>query len=239
LTDAPKRILLKLSGEALMGDDAYGVNRDVLKQVVDGLRAVQATGVQLAIVVGGGNIFRGLSTAAGDMDRPTADYMGMLATVMNALSLSDALKQAGIEARVLSGLPIEGVVEPFVRARALSHLDKGRIVIFAAGTGSPFFTTDTAASLRALEIGADVLIKATKVDGVYDKDPVKHADAVKYERVSYDEALEKRLGVMDASAFALCRDNGLAIRVLNINNMTNLVRLAEGQDVGTLVFSGE
>lgn len=239
MTDAPKRILLKLSGEALMGDDAYGVNRDVLKQVVDGLRAVQATGVQLAIVVGGGNIFRGLSTAAGDMDRPTADYMGMLATVMNALSLSDALKQAGIEARVLSGLPIEGVVEPFVRARALSHLDKGRIVIFAAGTGSPFFTTDTAASLRALEIGADVLIKATKVDGVYDKDPVKHADAVKYERVSYDEALEKRLGVMDASAFALCRDNGLAIRVLNINNMTNLVRLAEGQDVGTLVFSGE
>jgi uridylate kinase len=173
------------------------------------------------------------------MDRPTADYMGMLATVMNALSLSDALKQAGIEARVLSGLPIEGVVEPFVRARALRHLDKGRIVIFAAGTGSPFFTTDTAASLRALEIGADVLIKATKVDGVYDKDPVKHADAVKYERVSYDEALEKRLGVMDASAFALCRDNGLAIRVLNINNMTNLVRLAEGQDVGTLVFSGE
>ena len=239
MTDAPKRILLKLSGEALMGDDAYGVNRDVLKQVVDGLRAVQATGVQLAIVVGGGNIFRGVSTAAGDMDRPTADYMGMLATVMNALSLSDALKQAGIEARVLSGLPIEGVVEPFVRARALSHLDKGRIVIFAAGTGSPFFTTDTAASLRALEIGADVLIKATKVDGVYDKDPVKHADAVKYERVSYDEALEKRLGVMDASAFALCRDNGLAIRVLNINNMTNLVRLAEGQDVGTLVFSGE
>lgn len=222
-----------------MGDDAYGVNRDVLTDVVDGLRAVQSTGVQLAIVVGGGNIFRGVSTAAGDMDRPTADYMGMLATVMNALSLSDALNQAGIEARVLSGLPIEGVVEPFVRARALSHLDKGRIVIFAAGTGSPFFTTDTAASLRALEIGADVLIKATKVDGVYDKDPVKHADAVKYERVSYDEALEKRLGVMDASAFALCRDNGLAIRVLNINNMTNLVRLAEGQDVGTLVFSGE
>ena len=222
-----------------MGDDAYGVNRDVLTHVVDGLRAVQSTGVQLAIVVGGGNIFRGVSTAAGDMDRPTADYMGMLATVMNALSLSDALNQTGIEARVLSGLPIEGVVEPFVRARALSHLDKGRIVIFAAGTGSPFFTTDTAASLRALEIGADVLIKATKVDGVYDKDPVKHADAVKYERVSYDEALEKRLGVMDASAFALCRDNGLAIRVLNINNMTNLVRLAEGQDVGTLVFSGE
>lgn len=239
MTDAPKRILLKLSGEALMGDDAYGVNRNVLTQVVDGLRAVQTTGVQLAIVVGGGNIFRGVSTAASDMDRPTADYMGMLATVMNALSLSDALKQAGVEARVLSGLPIEGVVEPFVRARALSHLNKGRIVIFAAGTGSPFFTTDTAASLRALEIGADVLIKATKVDGIYDKDPVKHADAVMYDRVSYDEALEKRLGVMDASAFALCRDNGLAIRVLNINNMTNLVRLAEGQNVGTLVFSGE
>ena len=213
-----------------MGDDAYGVNRDVLTQVVGGLRDVQATGVQLAIVVGGGNIFRGVSIAASGMDRPTADYMGMLATVMNALTLSDALKQAGVEARVLSGLPIEGVVEPFVRARALSHLHKGRIVIFAAGTGSPFFTTDTAASLRALEIGADVLIKATKVDGIYDKDPVKHANAVKYERVSYDEALEKRLGVMDASAFALCRDNGLAIRVLNINNMTNLVHLAKGQD---------
>lgn len=218
-----------------MGDDAYGINREVMAHVVTGLQQLLATGVQLAIVVGGGNIFRGVSDAAGDMDRPTADHMGMLATVINALSLSDAMKQAGIDARVLSGLPIEGVVEPFVRNRALMHLDKSRVVIFAAGTGSPFFTTDTAASLRALEIGADVLVKATKVDGVYDKDPVKYADAVKYDRLSYDEALEKRLGVMDASAFALCRDNGLAIRVMNINDMANLVRLAEGQDVGTLV----
>lgn len=218
-----------------MGNDAYGINREVMTQVVAGLQQVLATGVQLAIVVGGGNIFRGVSSAASGMDRPTADQMGMLATVINALSLADALKQAGVDARVLSGLPIEGVVEPFVRNKALTHLDKNRVVIFAAGTGSPFFTTDTAASLRALEIAADVLVKATKVDGVYDKDPHKHADAVKYDRLSYDEALEKRLGVMDASAFALCRDNGLAIRVMNINDMTNLVRLAEGHDVGTLV----
>ncbi|MDH5633683.1 MAG: UMP kinase [Gammaproteobacteria bacterium] len=239
MASAPRRILLKLSGEALMGDDAFGVNRDVLAGVVEGLKRVRATGIQLGIVIGGGNIFRGVSTAASGMDRPTADYMGMLATVMNALSLADALKQASVDVRVQSGLEIAGVVEPFVRNRALSHLENGRIVIFAAGTGSPFFTTDTAASLRALEIGADVLVKATKVDGIYDKDPAKHDDAVRYDRVSYDEALEKRLGVMDASAFALCRDNGLAIRVLNINDADALVSLARGENVGTLVYAGE
>ena len=221
-----------------MGDDAYGINRQVMARMVAELKDVQRTGVQLALVVGGGNIFRGVAPAAQGMNRATADYMGMLATVMNCLSLQDALEQAGVSTAVLSGLQINAVVEPYSRRAALDYLEAGRIVIFAAGTGNPFFTTDTAASLRGLEIGADVVLKATKVDGVYTKDPVKYADAVRYDTLTYDEALEKRLGVMDATAIALCREQNLPLRVFSIIKPGSILRIVMGENEGTLVQRG-
>jgi uridylate kinase len=236
---AYRRILLKLSGESLMGEDAYGINREVLTRVTRELRDVMATGVELALVVGGGNFFRGVSVGAQGMDRAQADYMGMLATVMNALALQDVFQKNGIPAAVLSGLPVAGVVEGYSRSAALAHLAAGRVVIFAAGTGNPFFTTDTAASLRGLEIGADVVLKATKVDGVYTKDPMRHADAVRYDRLTYDEALAKRLGVMDATAIALCREQNLPLRVFSINKPGSLLRIVLGENEGTLVQRGD
>ena len=234
-----KRVLLKLSGEALMGDDNFGINRNVLDRIVAEIKQIVDAGIELAIVVGGGNIFRGVSSSATGMDRANADYMGMLATVMNAMALQDALESAGVAARVQSALQVQPAVESYVRGRAMAHLQKGRVVIFAAGTGNPFFTTDTAASLRGLEIGADVVIKATKVDGVYDKDPVKHADAVRYDRLSYDEVLEKRLGVMDAAAIAICRDNKMPLRVFSINKQGSLMNAMQDEKEGTLVLPGE
>ena len=234
-----KRVLLKLSGEALMGDDNFGINRDVLDRIVAEIKQIVGAGIELAIVVGGGNIFRGVSSSATGMDRANADYMGMLATVMNAMALQDALESAGVAARVQSALQVQPAVESYVRGRAMAHLQKGRVVIFAAGTGNPFFTTDTAASLRGLEIGADVVIKATKVDGVYDKDPVKYADAVRYERLSYDEVLEKRLGVMDAAAIAICRDNKMPLRVFSIKKQGSLMNAMKDEKEGTLVLPGE
>ncbi|HLQ26426.1 MAG TPA: UMP kinase [Acidiferrobacterales bacterium] len=232
---AYRRILLKLSGEALMGQDAYGINREVLSRVAGELKEVNATRVQIAVVIGGGNIFRGIAPSAEGMARTTADYMGMLATVINSLSLQDALERLDVPTRVQTALRIDQVAEPYVRRRAIRHLEKGRIVIFAAGTGSPFFTTDTAASLRGLEIGADIMLKATKVDGVYSKDPLRHPDAVRYETLTYEEVLEKRLGVMDATAVALCRDQNLPVRVFSINKPGSLLRIVLGENEGTLV----
>jgi uridylate kinase len=236
---AYRRLLLKLSGEALMGEDAYGINREVLARIVGEIHQVKQTGVELALVVGGGNFFRGVSVGAEGMDRAQADYMGMLATVMNALALQDAFGKAGVPVAVLSGLAVAGVVEGYSRHAALAHLAAGRVVIFAAGTGNPFFTTDTAASLRGLEIGADLVLKATRVDGVYDRDPMKHKDAVRYERVTYDEALARRLGVMDATALALCREQNLPLRVFNINKPGALLRIVLGENEGTLVQRGD
>jgi len=236
---AYRRVLLKLSGEALMGEDVYGINREVLARVTGEIREVVATGVQLALVVGGGNFFRGVSVGAQGMDRAQADYMGMLATVMNALALQDTFEKDGMPSAVLSGLAVAGVVEAYSRHAALAHLAAGRVLIFAGGTGNPFFTTDTAASLRGLEIGADVVLKATKVDGVYDRDPMKHKDAVRYERVTYDEALAKRLGVMDATALALCREQNLPLRVFSINKPGSLLRIVLGENEGTLVQRGD
>ena len=236
---AYRRILLKLSGEALMGDDAFGINRAVLERIVGEIREVRATGVELALVVGGGNFFRGVSVGAQGMDRAQADYMGMLATVMNALALQDALEKGAVPVAVLSGLDVTGVVESYSRRAALAHLAAGRVLIFAGGTGNPFFTTDTAASLRGLEIGAELVLKATKVDGVYDRDPVQHKDAVRYERVTYDEALARRLGVMDATALALCREQNLPLRVFNINKPGSLLRIVLGENEGTLVQRGD
>jgi uridylate kinase len=236
---AYRRLLLKLSGEALMGQDAFGVNRDVLARVVGEIREVMTTGVELALVVGGGNFFRGVSVGAEGMDRAQADYMGMLATVMNALALQDALNKAGVSTVVLSGLAVAGVVEGYSRQAALAHLAAGRVVIFAAGTGNPFFTTDTAATLRGAEIGAELVLKATKVDGVYDRDPVRHKDAVRYPQVTYDEALAKRLAVMDATAIALAREQNLPLRVFNINKPGSLLRVVLGENEGTLVQRGD
>jgi uridylate kinase len=234
---AYRRVLLKLSGEALMGGDAYGINRDVIARVAGEIKSVVAAGVQLAIVIGGGNIFRGVAPGAAGMDRPSADYMGMLATIINALALQDALEKAGVAARVQSALRLDQVVEPYIRRRALRHLERGRVVVFAAGTGNPFFTTDTAATLRGMEVGADVVLKATKVDGVYDRDPARHADAKRFDVVSYDEVLEKRLGVMDAASIALCRDQNMPVRVFSLHIPGNLLRVCLGENVGTLVSS--
>ena len=234
-----RRILLKLSGEALMGEDACGINRAVMVRIVAEIREVLATGVELALVVGGGNFFRGVSVGAQGMDRAQADYMGMLATVMNGLALQDALEKGAVPSSVLSGLEVAGVVESYSRRAALAYLAAGRVQIFAGGTGNPFFTTDTAASLRGLEIGADLVLKATKVDGVYDRDPVKHKDAVRYEHITYDEALAKRLGVMDATALALCREQNLPLRVFNINKPGSLLRIVLGENEGTLVQRGD
>ena len=230
-----KRVLLKLSGEALMGDDAFGINRATIMRMTEEVAEVVSMGVQLAIVIGGGNIFRGVAPGAQGMDRATADYMGMMATVMNSLALQDALKHRGVDARVQSALNIEQVVEPYIRPKALRYLEEGKVVVFAAGTGNPFFTTDTAASLRGAEIGAEIVLKATKVDGIYSADPNKDPAATRYNRISFDEVINRRLEVMDATAFALCRDQKLPIRVFSINKPGALKRAVSGEDDGTLV----
>lgn len=232
---AYKRVLLKLSGEALMGDDAYGINRSTIERMVADVAEVSRMGVELAIVIGGGNIFRGVAPGAQGMDRATADYMGMLATVMNSLALGDAMRQVGITARVMSAIGIEQVVEPYVRPKALQYLEEGKVVIFAAGTGNPFFTTDTAAALRGSEIGAELVLKATKVDGVYTADPKKDPTATRYATISFDEAISRHLQVMDATAFALCRDQKLPIKVFSIVKPGALKNLILGGDEGTLV----
>ena len=230
-----KRILLKLSGEALMGDDAFGINRETLWRIVNEVKTVTDLGVEVGVVIGGGNIFRGMAGASSGMDRATADYMGMLATVMNAMALSDAMRQAGMNARVQSAFVIEQVVEPYIRGKAIRYLEEGRVVIFGGGTGNPFFTTDTAAALRGSEIGAEIVLKATKVDGVYTSDPKKNPTATRYEKISFDEAIGRGLGVMDATAFALCRDQKLPINVFSIFKAGALKRVVMGEDEGTLV----
>jgi len=230
-----KRILLKLSGEALMGSDAYGINRQTIEEIVAEIAAVVRLGVEIGVVIGGGNIFRGVAPGAAGMDRATADYMGMLATVMNALALQDAMRRAGIVARVQSALNIEQVVEPYIRGKAIRYLEEGKIVIFAAGTGNPFFTTDTAAALRGSEIGAEIVIKATKVDGVYTADPMRDPAAQRYSQLSFDEAIGRHLRVMDATALTLCRDQKLPVNVFNIFKRNALLRVVAGEDEGTLV----
>lgn len=230
-----RRILLKLSGEALVGSAGYGIDPEVLGRVAGEVAATLELGVQIGIVVGGGNIFRGLSASAHGMERATADYVGMLATVMNAVAVRDALEKRGIATRVLSAIDIKQLAEPYIRQRAIRHLEKGRVCIFAAGTGNPFFTTDTAAALRAMEIGAEVVLKGTKVAGVYDKDPTVHADARLYHRVSFDDALRDDLRVMDATAFALCRDNNLPIVVFDMSKNGNIREVVRGADVGTKI----
>lgn len=234
-TPPKTRVLLKLSGESLAGDAGYGIDPKVVESLGTEIIKAVKSGVQVAIVVGGGNIFRGLAASAKGMDRATADYMGMLATVMNALALQDALESLGCPTRVQSAIEMQAVAEPYIRRRAMRHLEKSRIVIFAAGTGNPYFTTDTTAALRALEIDATLICKATKVDGVYDKDPAKHADAKKYATVTFQEALQKRLGVMDSTAFALCMDNNLPIVVFDITAKGGLLKALTGKSVGTVV----
>ncbi len=232
---AYKRVLLKLSGEALMGSDSFGINPETIESMVRDIREVVQLGVEMAIVIGGGNIFRGVALGADGMDRATADYMGMMATIMNAMALQDALKRAGVEARVQSALNIEQVVEPYIRPKAMRYLEEGKVVIFAAGTGNPFFTTDTAAALRGAEVGAQIVLKATKVDGVYTADPKKDPAATRYSRLTFDEALNRKLQIMDATAFALCRDQKLPIKVFDIKKPGALKRVVLGQDEGTLV----
>jgi len=234
---AHKRILLKLSGEALMGDDQFGINRATIERMVSEIVEVSKVGVQVAVVIGGGNIFRGVAGGSAGMDRATADYMGMLATVMNALALADAMDKQGLTARVMSAIGIEQVVEPYVRPKALQYLEEGKVVVFAAGTGNPFFTTDTAAALRGAEIGAEVVLKATKVDGVYTADPMKDPAATRYTKLAFDEAIGRNLGIMDATAFALCRDQKLPIRVFSIVKPGALLRVVMGEDEGTLVHA--
>src|SRR5689334_20618321 len=232
---AHKRILLKLSGEALAGAASFGIDADRVKALGREIADVAASGIQVGVVVGGGNIFRGVALAARNMDRVTGDHMGMLATVINSLALSDALEQMGIATRVMSAIQMNQVAEPYIRRRAIRHLEKGRIVIFAGGTSNPYFSTDTAATLRALEIKAQVIAKATRVDGVYDKDPLKFPGAVMYPEVSYQEVLAKGLGVMDASAIAMCRDNQLPVLVFNLNTSGNIMRMSMGERIGTLI----
>ena len=233
---AYKRILLKLSGEALMGDDAYGINRATITRIVNEVKEVVDLGVQVAVVIGGGNIFRGVAPAAEGMDRATADYMGMLATVMNAMALQDAMKNIGLNARVQSALSIEQVAEPYIRGKAIRYLEEGRVVILGAGTGNPFFTTDTAAALRGMEMNADIVIKATKVDGIYTDDPKINPDAMRYKTISFDEAIIKNLKVMDATALTLCRDQKLPISVFSIFKQGALKRVVMGDDEGTKVL---
>jgi len=235
-----KRILLKLSGEALMGTQSYGIDTQMAESVAREIKAVHALSVEVAIVVGGGNIFRGVSESAGNMDRAAADYIGMLATVMNSVVLQDALEQLGVSTRVMSAIDIPQLAEPFIRRRAVRHLEKQRVVIFAAGTGNPYFTTDSAAALRALEIQAEVIFKATKVDGIYSADPFKHADATRFERISYQDVLEKQLKVMDASAISLCMDNRLPIMVFNMKVEGNIQKAVSGDlSIGTLVGAND
>ena len=230
-----KRVLLKLSGEVLAGEAGFGIDAGRVRELAAELAAVAGAGTELGIVVGGGNFFRGVNSAARKMDRVTADHMGMLATVMNALALQDALEAAGTPTRVMTAIEMRLVAEPYVRRRAIRHLEKGRVAIFAAGTSSPYFSTDTAASLRALEVRAEVLAKGTRVDGVYDKDPLQHPDAVRYKDVSYDEVLAKSLKVMDATSIAMCRENGLPIVVFNLNVPGNIMRMSMGEPIGTLI----
>jgi uridylate kinase len=236
---AYRRILLKLSGEALMGDGDYGIDPAVIGRLAVEVRDLAGAGVQVALVIGGGNIFRGAGLAEAGMDRVTGDHMGMLATVINSLAMQDALERLEVPTRVMSALKVNQVCEDYIRRRAVRHLEKGRVTIFAAGTGNPFFTTDSAASLRAVEIGADLLIKATKVDGVYSADPVSDPDAVLYHRLTYNQALRENLKVMDATAIVLCRDNRIPMRVMNINEPGALMRLMQGEAVGSLVESGD
>ena len=237
MADAPayKRILLKLSGEALMGEDSYGINRPTIERIVSEIAGVAALGVEIAVVIGGGNIFRGVAPAAAGMDRATADYMGMLATVMNALALQDAMRRVKLIARVQSALNIEQVVEPYIRGKAMRYLEEGKIVIFAGGTGNPFFTPDTAAALRGMEMNVELVLKATKVDGVYTEDPKTHADAMRYKSITFDEAIIRNLKVMDATALTLCRDQKLPINVFSIFKPGAFRRVVTGEDEGTLV----
>ncbi|HET6586237.1 MAG TPA: UMP kinase [Oleiagrimonas sp.] len=237
MTDAPTfpRILLKLSGEALMGEEDYGIDPKVIGRLADEIIEVRETGVEVGVVIGGGNIFRGAGLAAAGMDRVTGDHMGMLATVMNALAMADAIEKRGGFARVMSAIPIHDVAEDFIRRRAVRHIEKGRIALFAAGTGNPFFTTDSAAALRAVEIGADLLLKATKVDGVYNVDPAKDRNATRYEHLTYDQVIENKLAVMDTAAIALCRDHGMPLRIYDMTCPGNLMRIMRGESIGTLV----
>jgi uridylate kinase len=230
-----QRILLKLSGEVLAGHDSFGIDSERVRALSDEVAAVARNGVQIGLVVGGGNFFRGVAAAAKNMDRVTADHMGMLATIINALALQDALEKAGIPTRVMTAIHMQQVAEPYIRRRAIRHLEKGRIVIFAGGTSNPYFSTDTAATLRALEIHADVVAKATRVDGVYDKDPLRFSDAILFPEISYLDVLAKALGVMDASAVAMCRDNQMPIVVFNLNTFGNIMRMSMGEPVGTLI----
>ena len=232
-----KRILLKLSGEALMGDDPFGINRQTIETIVDEVAEIAGLGVEIGAVIGGGNIFRGVALGAAGMDRATADYMGMLATIMNALALADVMRQKGLIARVQSAINIEQVVEPYIRPKAIRYLEEGRIVVFAAGTGNPFFTTDTAAALRGMEMNVDIVLKATKVDGVYTDDPRANPKATRYQRVSFDEAIVKHLKVMDATALTLCRDQKLPVSVFSIIKPGALKRVILGEDEGTLVHN--
>jgi uridylate kinase len=236
-TPAYKRILLKLSGEALMGEDSYGINRETVERIVGEIAEVVNLGVEVAVVIGGGNIFRGIAPASAHMDRATADYMGMLATVMNALALQDAMQRVGLVSRVQSALNIEQVVEPYIRGKAMRYLEEGKIVIFAAGTGNPFFTTDTAAALRGMEMNVDLVLKATKVDGVYTDDPKIHPEAMRYQRLTFDEAIIKNLKIMDATALTLCRDQKLPINVFSILKPSALKRVVLGEDEGTLLHN--
>ena len=230
-----KRILLKLSGEALVGDDEYGISPEVISSIAGEVADVRALGVEVAIVIGGGNIFRGVAASSKGMDRASADYMGMLATVINALALQDALENKGVHTRVQSAIDMQEIAEPYIRRKATRHLEKGRVVIFAAGTGNPYFTTDTAAALRAMEVNADVIMKATKVDGIYDADPVKVAGATKFEELTYIDVLKKSLKVMDSAAISLCMDNNLPIVVFNLKQKGNVVRVVKGENIGSIV----
>jgi uridylate kinase len=233
-----KRVLLKLSGEALMGDKSYGIDQKMVHSIANELRDISGSGVELAIVIGAGNIFRGLEASAEGMERTTADYMGMLATVLNSLALQNVLEQAGVPTRVQSAIEMQELAEPYIRRKAVRHLEKGRFVIFAAGTGNPYFTTDTAAALRAVEIGADVILKATKVDGVYTSDPVKDPSAKKFKEISYIDVLNKELKVMDSTAISLCKDNDLPIIVFSLLKRGNIKKILEGKKIGTLVKGG-
>ncbi|MBL0041891.1 MAG: UMP kinase [Xanthomonadales bacterium] len=238
MTDAPirySRILLKLSGEALMGSESYGIDPKVLGRLADEIIEVVRTGVQVGVVIGGGNIFRGAGLAAAGMDRVTGDHMGMLATVMNALAMQDAIEKRGVVARVMSAIKINEVCEDYIRRRAIRHLEKNRVALFAAGTGNPFFTTDSAAALRAVEVGAELLLKGTKVDGVYSADPKKDASATRFDTLSYEDVITRNLGVMDTAAIALCRDHGMPLRIYDMNRPGNLMRIVCGEPIGTLV----
>jgi uridylate kinase len=229
------RILLKISGEALAGNKSYGIDTETIQEIARQVSEALATGIQMGIVIGGGNIFRGVAASAQGMDRASSDYMGMLATCINALALQDALEKFGVKTRVQSAIEMSEIAEPYIRRRAIRHLEKNRVVIFAAGTGNPFFTTDTAAALRAIEIGADIIMKATKVDGVYDKDPMKHKDAIKFENLTYIDAIKKQLKVMDTTAITLCMENNLPILTFNLHEEGNVMRAVRGENIGTII----